>query len=165
MHHFASLDLGMAMTDERTQKLVLQDLQVVLNDAKAKNLDPSIELMAFDFLAEQPVKGARAYFMHWIMHDWPDEVCRRILGRLVEAMKPGYSRILIFDVVIPNTGAYWESTACDMLMMTQLAALERSEDQWHELIEEAGLGLKIHKFWRCGQAAVENVIEVELLVN
>ena len=145
------------------QKLVLQDLPVVLNDVKG--LDPSIELMPSDFLTEQQVKGARAYFMHSIMHDWPDDVCQKILGRLAEAMKPGYSKILIFDVVIPSTGAYWEATAGDVLMMTQLSALERNEDQWHELIEGAGLGLKIGRFWRCGQADVENVIEVELVAT
>ncbi|KAK3388783.1 S-adenosyl-L-methionine-dependent methyltransferase [Sordaria brevicollis] len=141
-------------------KLILQDLAPVIEDAK--DIDPSIERMPHDFLTEQPIKGARAYFMHSILHDWPDDVCQKILARLADAMKPGYSKILIFECVIPRTGAYWEATAGDMLMMTQLSACERTEDQWHKLIEGSGLGLKITRFWSSGLSAVENVIEVQL---
>ncbi|KAI1852959.1 hypothetical protein JX265_012848 [Neoarthrinium moseri] len=141
-------------------KFVLQDLPVVIADAE-KTIDPRIECMGHDFLAEQPIKGARAYFMHSIMHDWPDNVCQNILERLAEAMKPGYSKLLIFDCVIPRTGAYWENTAGDTLMMTQLCALERTEENWYDLIERSGLGLRIVKIWRCNQSDVENLIECE----
>ncbi|KAH7478223.1 hypothetical protein FOMA001_g9366 [Fusarium oxysporum f. sp. matthiolae] len=130
-------------TDKLLKKLVLQDLPVVINDVK--DIDPSIELMPHDFLTEQPIKGARAYFMHSILHDWPDD------------------QLLIFECVIPRTGAYWEATAGDILMMTQLSALERTEDNWYQLIEGSGLNLKIVKFWKCGVASVENLIECELV--
>ncbi|KXH39126.1 hypothetical protein CSAL01_03157 [Colletotrichum salicis] len=143
-------------------KVILQDLPVVINDVKG--IDPSIELMGHDFLTEQPIKGAKAYFMHSIMHDWPDDVCKKILAPPAESMKPGYSKLLIFEVVIPRTGAYWEATAGDILMMTQLSALERTEDHWHQLIEKSGLNLRIVKFWKCGQSDVGNLIECELVV-
>ncbi|KAF6834854.1 hypothetical protein CMUS01_06008 [Colletotrichum musicola] len=143
------------------QKLILQDLPVVIKDVKG--IDPSIQLMGHDFLTEQPVKGAKAYFMHSIMHDWPDDVCRTILGRLAEAMQLRYSKLLIFEVVIPPTGDYWEATAGDILMMTQLSAVERTEEHWYQLIEGSGLNLKIVKFWKCGQSDVENLIECELV--
>ncbi|KAF6802778.1 hypothetical protein CSOJ01_11348 [Colletotrichum sojae] len=142
-------------------KLILQDLPVVMKDVKG--IDPSIQLMGHDFLTEQPVKGAKAYFMHSIMHDWPDDVGRTILGRLAEAMQPGYSKLLIFEVVIPPIGAYWEATAGDILMTTQLSAVERTEEHWYQLIEGSGLNLKIVKFWKCGQSDVENLIECELV--
>ncbi|KAH8911250.1 S-adenosyl-L-methionine-dependent methyltransferase [Coniochaeta sp. PMI_546] len=141
-------------------KLILQDLPVVIQDVK--DIDSEIQLMSHDFLTEQPVKGARAYFMHSILHDWPDDICKTILSRLADAMKPGYSKLLIFECVIPRTGAYWEATAGDILMMTQLSALERTEDHWRQLIEGSGLNLKIVKFWTSGQSDVENVIECEL---
>jgi hypothetical protein len=119
--------------------------------------------MAHDFLTEQPVKRTRAYFIHSILHEWPDYVCQKILARLTEAMKPGYSKLLIFECVIPRTGAYWEATAGDILMMTQLSALERTKDHWYQLIEGSGLNLKIVKFWKCGVASVANLIECELV--
>lgn len=130
--------------------------------ADIKSLDPNIEQLGYNFYTEQPIKGARAYFMHSIMHDWPDDVCKTILSRTVEAMKPGYSKLLINDVVIPTTGAHWENTAGDMLMMTQLSAVERTEDHWHELIEKSGLGLKLVKIWSCGLPGVEGLVECEL---
>ncbi|ORY63352.1 S-adenosyl-L-methionine-dependent methyltransferase [Pseudomassariella vexata] len=148
------------MYPDHPGRLILQDLPVVIADVK--DLDSNIERIGYDFHTEQPIKGARAYFMHSIMHDWPDDVCKRILSRIAEAMKPGYSKLLIFDCVIPRTGAYWENTAGDMLMMTQLSALERTQDNWYDLIEGNGLGLKIVKIWRCSDTDVENLIECEL---
>ncbi|KAK0375808.1 hypothetical protein CLIM01_06852 [Colletotrichum limetticola] len=144
-------------------KPILQDLPVVINDVEG--IDTSIELMGHDFLTEQPIKGAKAHFMHSIMHDWPDDVCKKILASLAEAMKPGYSKLLIFEVVIPRTGAWWEATAGDILMMTQLSTLERTGNHWHQLVEERGLNLRIVKSWKCGQSDIENLIECELVAQ
>lgn len=141
------------------KKIYLEDLPAVISDIQ--DLDPTIERLSYDFHTEQPIKGARAYFMHSIMHDWPDHVCKSILTRVVEAMRPGYSKLLINDVVIPSMGAHWENTAGDMLMMTQLSALERTEAQWYQLIEGSGLGLRIVKIWLCGLPGVEGLIECE----
>ncbi|KAJ5488051.1 O-methyltransferase family 2 [Penicillium expansum] len=43
-------------------------------------------------------------------HNWSDDVCEIILARVKEAMKPGYSRLLINENVVPNTGVHWETT-------------------------------------------------------
>ena len=53
--------------------------------------------------------GARAYYMHSVLHDWPDEVAATILGRVKDAMRPGYSRLLINENVIPPEHAQWEA--------------------------------------------------------
>ncbi|KAL4804202.1 S-adenosyl-L-methionine-dependent methyltransferase [Aspergillus unguis] len=136
-------------------RLVLQDLEQVV--ASVKDL-PSIEVTGHDFFTEQPVKGARAYYMHSVLHDWPDEQCFKILAKLVAAMKPGYSKLLVNENVIPDTGAYWETTSLDLIMM-QIGAAERTERQWHTLLESAGL--KIIKIWTA-QRGVESLIECEL---
>lgn len=75
-------------------------------------------------------------------------------------MVPGYSKLLINENVIPDTGAHWEATALDMMMLTLLAAKERTATQWRHLIEEMA-GLKIVKIWDVG-AGVESLIECEL---
>ncbi|KAL4802204.1 S-adenosyl-L-methionine-dependent methyltransferase [Aspergillus unguis] len=137
-------------------QLVLQDLDQVV--ASVKELRPSIKVTAHDFFTEQPVKGARAYYMHSVLHDWPDEQCSKILSNLVAAMKPGYSKLLVNENVIPDTGAYWETTSLDLIMM-QIGAAERTERQWHALLESAGL--KIIKIWTA-QRGVESLIECEL---
>lgn len=97
--------------------------------------------------------------MHSVLHDWNDETCRKILSRLVAAMTPGYSKLLINENVIPNTGAHWQATSLDLIMMVDLAAKERTEQQWHQVIEP--VGLKITKIWTPLDSA-ESLIECEL---
>ncbi|KFX96913.1 hypothetical protein V490_03071 [Pseudogymnoascus sp. VKM F-3557] len=137
-------------------RLVLQDLQRVLD--QIEELDSKIERCTYDFYEENPVKGARAYYVHTMLHDWPDELCVKILARIKEAMKPGYSRLLINEQVIPPTGAHWEATCLDVLMMNLFSAKERTEADWHHLVETLS-GLRIVKFWSVGNG-VENLIEV-----
>lgn len=103
--------------------------------------------------------GARAYYMHSVLHDWTDEKCREILKNLVAVMKPGHSKVLINENVIPDTNAYWETTSLDIIMMADFASTERTEGHWHKLLESAGL--KITKIWTA-QRGVESLIECEL---
>jgi hypothetical protein len=106
------------------------------------------------------VAGARAYYMHSCLHDWPDDVCESILARVKEAMRPGYSKLLINENVVPTTGAWWEESALDMTMLALLSARERTEADWRELIERKA-GLRIVNIWSGGRG-VESLIEVEL---
>lgn len=95
------LEAFRAAVPQYTGRLVLQELPevVAVASATAFGRDPRFELQTHDFFTEQPVKGARAYFMRSILHDWPDYKCRIILRHLKDAMEPGYSRILVNDVV------------------------------------------------------------------
>lgn len=95
-----------------------------------------------------------------VLHDWPDKECVLILQNLRLALKKGYSKILINEIVVPDVGAQWFETSIDMLMMTCHAAQERREREWRALIEQAG-GLKINKIWDVA-GAIEKVIELEL---
>ncbi|RAL10943.1 S-adenosyl-L-methionine-dependent methyltransferase [Aspergillus homomorphus CBS 101889] len=138
-------------------RLVLQDLPEVV--ASVPDLHPSIQVVGYNFFTEQKVKGARAYYLHSILHDWPDDTCRRILANLVAAMTPGYSKLLVNENVIPDTGAYWETTSLDLIMMS-VGSGERTEGQWRGLLESAGL--RIVKIW-AAQRGVESLIECELV--
>jgi hypothetical protein len=139
-------------------RLILQDLPSTIQTLNAEELKP-VELMAHDFFTPQPVKGAKTYYLKMVLHDWPDAQCRDILSNLKPALKPGHSKILINEIVIPDTGADWFSTSVDMLMMVTHSAQERREKDWTTLVESAGL--KIAKIWQCGEAP-ERLIEVEL---
>lgn len=97
--------------------------------------------------------------MHSILHDWTDDNCRKILSNIVPAMTRGHSKILINENVIPSTNAYWETTSLDVIMMADFASTERTEKQWHALVESAGL--KITKIWTV-RRGVESLIECEL---
>lgn len=104
--------------------------------------------------------GSRAYYMHSVLHDWPDDVCRNILVRVTKAMIPGYSRLLINENVIPATGADWQATAEDIMVMITSSALERTQAHWQSLLESAGL--KIHNIWSV-EGGLESIIECELV--
>lgn len=51
------------------------------------------------------------------------------------------SQILIDDMALPNTGVHWWSACLDLHMYTMLGAMERNVDQWHSLLDRAGLKL------------------------
>lgn len=82
------------------------------------------------------------------------------MSNIKPALEPGYSKILINEIVVPDRRAQWFSTSVDMLMMVVHASAEKGEKQWKALIESAGL--KISKIWDCG-GAPEKLIEVELV--
>jgi hypothetical protein len=143
-------------------RLILQDVPAVIEQTGvAAGLDSTIEPMVYDFHTEQPVVGARAYYLHSILHDWPDEVCASILERVAAAMRPGYSRLLINENVIPGTGADWQATALDLMVLSLLSSRERTEADWRRLLK--GAGLRVVKIWSTEkQNGVESLIECEL---
>ncbi|KAJ4378633.1 hypothetical protein N0V86_005503 [Didymella sp. IMI 355093] len=140
-------------------RLVLQDTKVVIDGIQ--QLDGKIECMVHDFLTAQPLEAARAYYMHSVLHDWTDDVCKQILKQIAGAMKPGYSKLLINENIIPATGANWEATALDITMMTLFGAQERTSSEWQKLLEDPSIGLKIVRVWSVNHSQ-ESLIECEL---
>ena len=78
-----------------------------------------------------------AYILSGILHDWPDADAARIL-RTIRAAAPPHARLLINESVIrPGNdadGAKW----LDLLMLVLAGGRERDEQQWRELLGEAG---------------------------
>lgn len=79
--------------------------------------------------------------MRNIMHDYPDEKCAVILQHIHSAMAKD-SLVLIDDMVLPNQGAHWLAATLDLMVMSSLGAMERSEQQWRDLLEAAGFRIK-----------------------
>ena len=97
--------------------------------------------------------------MKSVFHDWPDETSLKILEHLKNAMDSGYSKLLINERVIPEQGAHWLTTGLDVIMMTLFGAKERTERDWRQLLQSAGL--RIVNIWAFEPAA-ESLIEVEI---
>ncbi|EED15780.1 O-methyltransferase [Talaromyces stipitatus ATCC 10500] len=138
-------------------RLILQDLPSVVK--QAGQLSAGLESMGHDFFTENPIKGARTYYFHSVLHGWPDEKCLDILRQIAAAMKRGYSKLLINEIVIPDTNAHRLATSMDLLMMTVVAAEERTEQKWKYLLPL--VGLKIVKIWKF-EIGTESLIEAEL---
>ncbi|RSL56249.1 hypothetical protein CEP53_006842 [Fusarium sp. AF-6] len=121
---------------------VLQERPEVIQLAKSKgNLPESVQLLEHDFMEEQPIKGAKGYFMRMILHDYADPTSTRILSRLAEAMSPD-SRVLICEMVLPpRVGeADFASAVLDQAVMT-MGGKERTEEGFRKIMEAAGLEL------------------------
>ncbi|OJJ83933.1 uncharacterized protein ASPGLDRAFT_58335 [Aspergillus glaucus CBS 516.65] len=136
--------------------LVLQDVPEVI--AKAQ-VDKKITAMSHDFFLPQPVKRSRAYFMHAVLHDWPDDKAKQLLVNTKDAMVKGYSKLFIYDIVLPPTGASISQATMDVEMMSLLSASERTRGAWEKLLTEAGL--KIANFWP-DPREYEMIIEAEV---
>jgi len=85
-------------------KLVKPGVQIIIQDRPSvieqgrKIHGHIVDLEPHNFFEPQPIKGAQVYYLRLILHDWPDTVCKTILGHIVEAMSAD-SKLLIFDAV------------------------------------------------------------------
>jgi hypothetical protein len=75
-------------------------------------------------------------------------------------MKPGYSKILINEFAIPGRRASAFATRSDFMVMALAGAVERTEKQWHKLLES--VGLKIDRIWTA-EPDSQSVIEASLV--
>ncbi|KAL3455606.1 S-adenosyl-L-methionine-dependent methyltransferase, partial [Aspergillus heterothallicus] len=119
-------------------RIILQDMEPVVRHAIPCE---GVEAMAHDFWKEQPIKGARFYYLRLILHDYPEDKAVILLKNLVAALGPN-SAILIDELVLPETGVSLYATQSDITMMSALAAQERTTGQWDALLEKAGLKVK-----------------------
>ncbi|KAI4097712.1 MAG: hypothetical protein LQ339_006691 [Xanthoria mediterranea] len=140
-------------------RLILQDLPKVIEKVKGEAPPASVECMAYDFFTAQPIKGARAYYFRNICHDWQDTTCEKILVNTAQSMERGYSRILIDEYVLPDTGAPIRGSSMDFLMMMFCSGIERTKRQWESLLDRCGL--EIVQVWRT-RSDYEQIIEAQL---
>ncbi|KAI4346255.1 hypothetical protein L6164_013322 [Bauhinia variegata] len=128
----------------------------------AINFDlPHVMDHAFSFSGVEHVGGdmfdrvpkGDAIFMKWILHDWSDEMCLKLLKNCYNAIPPNGKVIVVEGVVsvIPETSAAAKSISqCDVLMMTQNpGGKERTEQEFMELATSAGFnGIRYECFVR-----------------
>ncbi|KAI1822557.1 S-adenosyl-L-methionine-dependent methyltransferase [Xylaria intraflava] len=128
-------------------RVVLQDLPESIEKAKANPLPgfEGVEALEYDFFTPQLLKGARAYYMRNVLHDWPDEKCVEILQNLKGAMT-SESRILVDEMILPEKDTPWRATQQDFIMASTAAARERSQSDWLALFDRAGL--RIERQWK-----------------
>jgi hypothetical protein len=69
-------------------KTIAQDIPKVIADA-SKALPPNsgLELEGADFFESQPMKRADLYLLHYILYDWADKDCLRIVNNTKAASK------------------------------------------------------------------------------
>ena len=147
-------------------RAILQDLPRTIAENRRRGTTTPFEMMPHDFFTPQPIKGklprspsspathplpllppthprspgARLYRLHAILHDFADASCLRILAHLAAAMTPGYSHLVVSEIVLLETGCALFPALMDLQMMVLCAGMERTQMQWRVLLGKAGLG-------------------------
>ncbi|HYP29991.1 MAG TPA: methyltransferase [Blastocatellia bacterium] len=98
-----------------------------------------VEKVSGDFFASVP-KGADAYIMKHIIHDWDDERSIKILSNIRAAM-PDHGRVLIVETVVPAGNEPHYSKLLDLEMLASPGGAERTADEYRDLLAAAGLRL------------------------
>jgi hypothetical protein len=75
-----------------------------------------------------------------VLHDWDDDHCRRILGRMAEAARPG-ARLAAVEFVVPPGNTPHMSKVIDLTMLGMLTGCERSEEEFRALFASVGFRL------------------------
>ncbi|KAK8479145.1 hypothetical protein V6N11_055347 [Hibiscus sabdariffa] len=110
----------------------------------------NLKYVGGDMFEDVPV--ADAVLLKWILHDWNDDECLKILKRCKEAIsKQGKGvmikkKVMIIDMVVMDKEKVNEETVnmietqlfFDMLMMVLQTGRERREEEWSKLFLAAG---------------------------
>ncbi|XP_038899266.1 trans-resveratrol di-O-methyltransferase-like [Benincasa hispida] len=123
-------------------KCVVFDLPQVVD-----GLEGNHNLMFLQGDMFQAIPPADALLLKWILHDWTDEECIKILKKCKEAITSNgkIGKVIIIDMVVTNNKKmkndklmieckfFW-----DLLMMVNVGGKERDEKEWAQLFQLAG---------------------------
>ncbi|TKW01014.1 hypothetical protein SEVIR_8G149300v4 [Setaria viridis] len=103
--------------------------------------DSNVQFIAGDMFESVP--PANAVFLKWILHDWGDDECIKLLKRCKEAIpsRDAGGKVIIIDMVLgwgPSEEKHTETQLLFDLLMIALNGVERDEQEWKKIFFEAG---------------------------
>lgn len=109
-------------------------------DASAKSLGVTdrFTFVGGDFFDTVP--SGDLYLLKFVLHDWDDDACVRILRNCLKTIKPG-GRVLVMELLVDEVGKPGLEPLMDLNMMALLTGRERSADEFEALFARAGLTL------------------------
>ncbi|KAG5617594.1 hypothetical protein H5410_017418 [Solanum commersonii] len=90
------------------------------------------------------IPSANAILLKWILHDWGDGDCIKILKKCKEAIpsKENGGKVILIEIVMDQNKdddkSYETQLFLDMLMMVDASGKERSQQEWAKLFFDAG---------------------------
>jgi len=137
-------------------KGTLYDMEHVISSAADGPLKPVIDrckIASGDMFSSVPAT-ADAYIMKHIIHDWPDDLCIRLLSACRKGVNPG-GKLLVVDNVIQPGNDFAPGKFLDLQMLIFPGGRERTEKEFRELFEASG--------WRLSRviptAVAESIVE------
>jgi hypothetical protein len=124
-------------------KGVLFDVPTVIEGAgetlESEGVAARVETATGDFFRSVPA-GGDLYMMKHIIHDWDDERSLEILKNIRSAMNEN-GKVLIVEMVIKEGDEPDFSKIMDLEMLVTPGGVERTADEYRELLARAGLRL------------------------
>jgi hypothetical protein len=120
-------------------KWALYEIPSVIAGARQGPLAPVMDrctLLTGDMFTSMPA-GYDAYIMKHIIHDWPDDVCVKILSGCRKGVNPG-GKLLVADSVIQPGNDPDFGKLLDLEMLLLPGGRERTEQQFRELFAASG---------------------------
>lgn len=124
------------------EKGVLFDQPHVIDEARAAlgpALDATVQLESGDFFTALPA-GADAYVMKFILHDWDDTACVKLLANCRRAMAP-HGRVLAAELIVDPDHSDEFTYFLDLQMLVNFTGRERTAAEFQALYDAAGLRL------------------------
>ncbi|EES19810.1 hypothetical protein BDA96_09G208600 [Sorghum bicolor] len=101
--------------------------------------DTNVKYIAGDMFESIP--SANAVFLKWILHDWGDAECVKILKNCKKAIASQGGKVVILDMVVgagSSDEKHVETQILFDLFMMFINGAERDELEWKKIIFEAG---------------------------
>lgn len=122
-------------------RAVLADASGVLESARellgGRGVLERVELAPSSFFERVP-EGCDAYILKNVLHDWDDEVCKKILRVVRQAMKPG-DRVILCEALVDAGSRDRTHTTIDLQMLVACEeGRERSLGELRRLLEATG---------------------------
>jgi O-methyltransferase domain/Dimerisation domain len=96
--------------------------------------DGPFEIAVGSFFEDLIPRGADAYVLKWILHDWDDDRVVVILRNVAAAMPPG-AHVLVVERDLADAAAVW----VDLQMLVMVGGRERTDAEYAGLFKKAGL--------------------------
>lgn len=101
-------------------------------------LTDRVRCIAGDFFESVP--AAEIYLLCYVLHDWDDPSCLRILRSIAKAADPG-TRLVLVEAVLPPGDTPTPVRGIDLTMLALVRGRERTADELRELLDAAGFTL------------------------
>lgn len=162
--HYPISALRCIVQDQSTatrSSFITNSCELANGHSETQTSDTRITFQQHNFFDRQPVNGAAAYLLRYILHDWPDNACKDILKQIVPAMDKDHSRILICDQVMDDNLPSQSSILYDIDMMSMFGGKERRLSEWQALITESDPRLHITNVRKLSTSSM-TMIEVRI---
>ena len=117
----------------------LYDQPAVIAGAEAGPTAPVKDRVTYlggDMFASVPA-GSDAYIMKHIIHDWPDDLCVKLLQHCRAGVNAG-GKLLVVEPVVPGPNEFHVGKIMDLEMMLFPSGKERTEAEFRDLFAKAG---------------------------